>query len=25
LLKNPEGGWLIDKVEVYTESFNMVP
>jgi hypothetical protein len=25
LLKNPEGGWLIDKVEVYTESFNTVP
>ena len=25
LLKNPEGGWLIEKVEVYTESFNTVP
>jgi hypothetical protein len=25
LLKNPEGGWFIDKVEVYTESFNTVP
>lgn len=25
LLKNPEGRWIIDKVEVYTESFNRVP
>jgi hypothetical protein len=25
LLKNPEGRWVIDKVEVYTESFNTVP
>lgn len=25
LLKNPEGRWVIDQVEVYTESFNTVP
>lgn len=25
LLRNPEGRWVIDKVEVYTESFNRVP
>jgi hypothetical protein len=25
LLKNPKGRWVIDKVEVYTESFNAVP
>jgi len=25
LVPNPDGGWLIDQVEVYTESFNRVP
>lgn len=25
LVPNPEGGWLIDQVEVYTETFNRVP
>jgi hypothetical protein len=25
LLKNSEGRWVIDKVEVYTETFNRVP
>jgi len=25
LLKNPEGMWVIDRVEVYTESFNRMP
>lgn len=25
LVSNPGGGWLIDQVEVYTESFNRVP
>lgn len=25
LVPDPEGGWLIDQVEVYTESFNRVP
>ena len=25
LLKNPEGRWVIDQVEVYTESFNTGP
>jgi len=25
LVSNPDGGWLIDQVEVYTESFNRVP
>ncbi len=25
LLKNPEGRWMIEQVEVYTESFNTVP
>lgn len=25
LVPNPEGGWFIDAVEVYTETFNRVP
>ena len=25
LIKGPEGEWLVDKVEIYTESFNTVP
>ena len=25
LLPNPDGGWLINQVEVYTESFNRMP
>jgi len=25
LTSNPDGGWLIDQVEVYTETFNRVP
>ncbi|MGD9850748.1 MAG: hypothetical protein AB7T38_05740 [Nitrospirales bacterium] len=25
LVKGPDGSWLIDQVEVYTESFNRVP
>jgi hypothetical protein len=25
LLKNPEGRWVIDNVEIYTESFNRMP
>ncbi|MDR4495723.1 MAG: hypothetical protein AB7P17_01500 [Nitrospirales bacterium] len=25
LVSNPDGGWLIDQVEVYTETFNRLP